>query len=342
MFRTLKIATLVLCSWAPVLASAAPAKATLHDDIPWAEPDGVPLSADIYVPATGRDSYPVVVIYHGGGWLVNDNSIMDATARYLAEQGEFVVANMNYRLLVDNGNQTLMSEIVEDVFGGLLWVKDHIADYGGDPARVAITGDSAGGHLAAMLLTAGRDLSSDGFTRARQAFKPTYLPEGRTAEQVATADGLAVQAAVLSYGAFDLYSAARGGFETEANGFWQWAGAKPRGIFCDKISPDQDPDLYRAVSPLYRIPNADEYRLPPVFAHVGSEDKTTPPEAVKAFVDKMRAAGQPIEYKVYQGKNHAFLDTGCNEFLGNCFEEDAPDTLNDMIAFFDRHLRAKG
>ncbi|MFD2311626.1 alpha/beta hydrolase [Microbulbifer halophilus] len=325
---------LALCNAAAVATEVA-----LHEDIPWAQPEGVPLTLDIHVPSTGRDSYPVVVVYHGGGWLVNDHSIMDAAARYLATEGDFVVANMNYRLLVDNDNRTRMNEIVEDVFGGLLWVKEHIADYGGDPRRVAVTGDSAGGHLAAMVLTAGRNLASAGFDAEKPGFNPSYLPTGKTAEQVAAEDGLAVQAAVLSYGAFDLHATALGGFETEQNGFWQWAGAEPRGIFGTGFNPQDNPELYKAVSPLHRVPSAEDYQLPAVFAHVGSEDTTTPPKAVKAFVDTLRDAGQPVEYRVYEGKNHAFLDTGCNEFLGNCFDEDAPDTLDDMIAFFDRQLR---
>ena len=56
-------------------------------------------------------------------------------------EGEFVVANMNYRLLGDQNNTVTMNQIIEDVFGGLLWVKENIAQYSGDPTRVAITGD---------------------------------------------------------------------------------------------------------------------------------------------------------------------------------------------------------
>ncbi|WP_084645818.1 alpha/beta hydrolase [Marinimicrobium agarilyticum] len=322
----------------------AAAEVTVHEDIPWAEPGGTTLTVDIYTPkgaATkpAEEGFPVVVIYHGGGWLINDESIMDSTARYLAENGGFVVANMNYRLLPDNDNTTYMNEIIEDVFGGLLWVKDHIAQYGGDPSRVAVTGDSAGGHLSAMILTAGRRLSSDGLSNDPPGFTPTYLPDGKTAEAVAVEDGLAVQAAVLSYGAFDLHAAAKGGFETRNNFFWQLAGVEARGLFGEGVNVEDDPELYRAVSPIYLVPEADAYDLPPMFVHVGSEDTTTPPEAVEAFVGTLREKGHDVVYKVYEGKNHAFLDSGCNEHLGNCFDEDAPDTLDDMIEFLNRHLR---
>ena len=138
------------------LADTEPHAFQTHKAVEWAKPEGIPLTLDIYVPKTGKKSYPVLVIYHGGGWLINDNSPMTAMSEYIASHGEFVVANMNYRLLPDNDNTTTLNQMVEDAFGGLLWVKDNIARYGGDPTRIAITGDSAGGHLTAMILMGGR------------------------------------------------------------------------------------------------------------------------------------------------------------------------------------------
>jgi len=338
MFRILFFSLLALFA-GPLAAAAGANEVEIHKDIPWTKTAAKTLTMDIYTPQNGAGRQPVVVMVHGGGWLMNDNHIMDSAARYLAEHGGFVVANLNYRLLGDNQNRTAINEIVEDVFGGVLWVKEHIADYGGDPTEVAITGDSAGGHLSAMVLTAGRNLHSDGFSSEPPGFTPTYLPAGKTAEQVAAEDGLAVQAAVLSYGDFDLYADAQQGFETPDNIFWKLGNAEARGIFGADIALTDHPAFYKAVSPLYLVPAASDYPLPPTFAFVGSRDTTTPPAAVKQFVDKMRAAGQPVEFKVYPGKNHAFLYSGCNEFLGNCFAKDAPDTLDDMIAFLDQHLR---
>ena len=310
-----------------------------QDDIEWAVADDRSLKLDIYTPETAAESRPVVVIYHGGGWLVNNESVMDAMSQYLAEHGGYVVANMNYRLLPDNGNTTTMNEIVEDVFGGLLWVKAHIDQYGGDPNRIAITGDSAGGHLTSMILTAGRNLESDGFAGDSLGFNPTWLPEGKTAERVAAADGLKVQAAVVSYGAFDLYAAAQNGFESSQNMFWQFANAEARGIFGDDINPKDNPEYYRAVSPLYNIPSSEEYPLPPQFHHVGSVDTTTPPEAVRAYVEKLKAAGHSASLKIYEGNNHAYMDTGCIEALGSCFDTHAVPVLKkDILPFLQEHL----
>lgn len=311
---------------------------TVHKAIQFAAPDNFPLTLDIYVPQTGKKTYPVLVIYHGGGWLVNNNSIMNDMASTIARDGEIVVANMNYRLLGDQNNTVTMNQIIEDAFGGLLWVKDHIAEYQGDPKRVAITGDSAGGHLTTMILTRGRQLESDGFAGPSLGFKPSYLPAGKTAEHVAQEDGLKVQAAVVSYGAFDLYTTAQGDFETPKNKFWKFANAEARGIFGNNIHVKDNPDYYKAVSPIYFIPSAREYKLPPQFVHVGSLDKSTPPSSAQHYVDLLKAGKQPVEYKVYPGKNHAFLDNGCN-WAGSCFEKDARWPIEDIIRFLNKTLK---
>jgi acetyl esterase len=179
----------IFASMMVLVSSAQAHEFKVHKNIVWASPKNLSLTADIYVPTTGKATYPVLIIYHGGGWLINNNSIMNSMSEYVASHGEFIVANMNYRLLGDNNNSTTMNEIVEDALGGVLWVKDNIAHYGGDPKRIAVTGDSAGGHLASMILLSGRNLQSDGFAGNTLGFKPSYLPKGKTAEQVAKNDG---------------------------------------------------------------------------------------------------------------------------------------------------------
>lgn len=330
-----------LTLWLGVCACLAQAQVNetvkIHKAIEFAKPDNVPLTLDIYVPQTGKKSYPVLVIYHGGGWLINNNSIMHDMATKVAREGEMLVANMNYRLLGDQNNSVTMNQIVEDAFGGLLWVKEHIAKYGGDPERIAITGDSAGGHLVTMILTRGRQLESDGFAGASLGFNPSYLPAGKTAEQIAREDGLKVQAAVVSYGAFDLYFAAQGGFETASNGFWKFANATPRGLFGNDINLNDHPEYYKAVSPIYFVPKASDYPLPPQFVHVGTLDQATPPATAQQYVDLLRAGKQPVEFKVYPGKNHAYLDNGCN-WTGSCFDKDALWPMEDIINFLNKTL----
>lgn len=302
-------------------------------DVLWASPKGFDLTMDIYTPNTGKKSYPVIVIFHGGGWLINNKSIMKQSAEYLATHGEYVVCNVNYRLLGDLNNTVTVNEIVEDAFGAVLWVKSNIKKYKGNPKKVIVTGDSAGGHLAMMVAGQGHQLSSQGFDGAELGFNPTWLPQGKTAEDIAKANGLEVQGAMLSYGAFDIYNTAKGGFE-KPNFFWEMGNAEARGMLGKDYNYTDNPERYQKVSPIYNIPNAAERALPPLLFTVGSEDNTTTPASIENYIEKLKAAGHTnIQYWIHEGRPHAFLDSGSNEFLKIKFEDDAPPALNVMLDF---------
>jgi acetyl esterase len=324
------------CSEAPELVkNNDPSKYRVARDVLWASPDGFDLTMDIYTPEGGKAPYPVIVMFHGGGWLINDKSIMDQASAYFASNSEYVVCNVNYRLLSDSGNTVTLDEIVEDVFGAVLWVKTKIARYQGDPSRIAVTGDSAGGHLSAMIVNMGDRLGSDGFSAASPVFEPSYLPAGMSAEEVAAQRGLEVQAAILSYGLFDVYASAKGGFERAMNPFWFISGSMPRGLFGDGHDVAGDPEMYRALSPSHNVPRSTERRLPPQLLTVGSDDTLVTPASVKVYADQLRSAGHVAKYWEHAGRTHAFLDSGSNAVLGIRFEDDAPPALDIMIQFLD-------
>ncbi|CAH1000617.1 hypothetical protein LEM8419_01751 [Neolewinella maritima] len=336
---SLLLITCLLHCQTPGTTATAPAspphEVTKATDISWASPRGFDLTMDVYTPQTDRKSYPVIVMYHGGGWLINTKSIMDEPAAYLARHGEYVVCNVNYRLLGDLDNSVTMDEIVGDAFGGLLWVKEHIAEYGGDPDRIIVTGDSAGGHLAAMVATQGHRLSATGeFAAPNYSFRPSYLPASGIPD-----GGVQVQAAILSYGAFDQLGSALGGFETAGNVFWQMGGAEPRGILGDDYTPTDDAERYRMVSPLYLIEPAATRDYPPMLLTVGSEDDLTTPASIRTYIDKLEAAGHDdLQYWVHEGRPHAFLDSGRNEFLGTEFTRDAVPALDYMLAYLNERF----
>jgi acetyl esterase len=292
------------------------------------------LTMDIYTPKTGRDSYPVLVIFHGGGWLINDKSVMDQTAKYLATNSELVICNINYRLLGDNGNTIKLNQIVNDAFGSVLWVKEHIGNYKGDQRRISVTGDSAGGHLAAMIVNSGYRLSSASYTETHM-FLPTYLPQGVTPESVASSNGLAVQAAILSYPALDVYQNGGDSLESWKNPLWFLAGSMPRGVFGNRYNAKSRPELYKAISPLYSIPDIRTRILPPQLVLIGSEDRLIKPSLVQEYYAKLQQAGHPAQYWIHEGRGHAYLDSGSSFILGTSFERDAPEALNVMIDFLN-------
>lgn len=303
--------------------------------IVWASPKDFKLTLDIHVPQTqSTKPKPVLVIFHGGGFLLNSKSIMTDLATSIASRTDVITVNANYRLLSDLDNTTTINEIIEDGMGAVLWVKDNIQQYGGDPTKVAVTGDSAGGHLASMVMLAGRNLDSDGFAKKPLGFKPTYLPQGMTAEQVAKKDGLKLQAAILSYTGFSLVGMAENGFE-KGGPIWGWAHAKPRGFFGDAINLKDNPEYYLALSPDQYLVSAKKYKLPPQFVHVGENDQATKPEFSQKYVEQIKSLGQEAKLKIYPGKKHGFLDSGCNDYNQGCFDDMSKPAVDDMIVFLN-------
>ena len=304
-------------------------------DIVWASPKGFDLTLDIAVPQTATKDKPVLVIFHGGGWLLNNKSIMTDLANSIASRTDVITVNANYRLLTDVNNTTTVNELIEDGMGAVLWVKDNIKHYGGDPKKVAVTGDSAGGHLAAMVVVAGRNLDSDGFNKKPLGFKPTYLPKGKSAEQVARSDGLKIHAAILSYAGYSLVEVAKGNFETEKNPFWKWANATPRSMFGGTINVNDNTEYYEAVSPNHYLISKKDYGLAEQFVHVGELDMMTTPERATAYVEQLKKLGQPVRFTIYEGKGHGFLDSGCNDYNKGCFKDLSEPAVTDMVNFLN-------
>ena len=220
-------------------------KYTVEKDIVWASPEGFDLTLDIYTPLISQEPRPVLVIFHGGGWLVNDKSIMDQMSQYLATNSNYVICNVNYRLLSDLDNSVTLDEIIGDALGALIWIKENIASYNGDKNRVAVTGDSAGAHISAMIVNLGHEINdSDDFSKSLE-FTPTYLPQDTPIHAIKSQDLMAVQASILSYGAFDIYSSAIYGLESSRNPFWYFSGSTPRGVFGDEYSYFTHPEMYK-------------------------------------------------------------------------------------------------
>jgi acetyl esterase len=98
---------------------------------------------------------PVYVYFHGGGWTSGDKG---ALTKYCASQAEggMVVVNVNYRLATRLSLLTgfSMRHVLEDADAALAWVHANIAGYGGDPSRIVLGGDSAGGHISALYAAA--------------------------------------------------------------------------------------------------------------------------------------------------------------------------------------------
>lgn len=106
---------------------------------------GGPIPVRIYRPETGEDGpLPVLVYYHGGGFVFASVRAVDRQVRLIANEARVIVVSVDYRLAPEHPFPAPQDD-AEDAF---LWARAHAASLGGDPARIGVGGDSAGGHLA--------------------------------------------------------------------------------------------------------------------------------------------------------------------------------------------------
>lgn len=112
-----------------------------------------PLPARIYQPLSSAVPLPTIVWFHGGGWTTGSLETGDIVARALSSGTPAVVVSVAYRL----GPEYPWPAATQDAAAALRWTAAHVGELGGDPARIAVGGDSAGGNLAAVLAQLARD-----------------------------------------------------------------------------------------------------------------------------------------------------------------------------------------
>lgn len=156
--------------------------------------------ARVYAPATADASSrrPVVVFFHGGGFIGGDLNLVDNTCRRLAADNDAIVVSATYRLAPEHAYPAAH----DDSFAAVRWVHEHIAQYGGDPDQIVVMGESAGAALAAAAAIEARDA---GIHLAAQVLvNPLTDPEAATPSRTEFADGpfLSAQAVAASWGAY--------------------------------------------------------------------------------------------------------------------------------------------
>lgn len=223
------------------------------------------LPARVFQPRSMAAALPVVVHLHGGGWVRRDLEVADWLLSRIAAGVPAVVVSVDYRL----APQHPFPAAVDDAFAATTWIARHAHQYGGDPSRIAIMGDSSGGNLAAVTALAARDAGEPRLACQVLLYPPLDLTG---ASPSLSADP---KAPVLS----------RDALET----------------FRDHYLGDTDPGDPR-VSPLL----ADDHRgLPPTLVQVGDLDPLR--DDASRYVEALRAAGVPVRGTVYVGAIHAFL-----------------------------------
>lgn len=284
-------------------------------DVVYAKPGVKTLKYDVYTPK-GAKGLPVIVIIHGGGWRANTEDIMRGMARELTRSGRYVVCSIDYRWVqkLDGDSEgNTMADLIGDVYGAIAHIMEHAAEYGGDPTRIALTGDSAGGHLSAAAANMPDRIGAGGFGKAPGVFEfmPSYIPKDKTIEAVRGEITSAIRATAPSYGVF---------------------GGDLLKHYSDNLAAD---DKWQgAISPIAHIPDAAE-RAVPQYLLRGTEDFLIADEGVRAYADALTGAGQRVEYVQVPGASHAFFDWKPDAQTKATFEKIGVPYCRKMEAFFD-------
>ncbi|HVW40826.1 MAG TPA: alpha/beta hydrolase [Amycolatopsis sp.] len=235
-------------------------------------PGGKRFLLDVYRPREPFDEpRPVLLQIHGGAWMVDSKDHQGIPLmQHLARRGWVCVA-INYPL----SPAAHWPEHIVAVKRAVAWIRDTIASYGGDPSFLAVTGGSAGGHLAALLALTQNDA----------ALQPGF----------AEAD-TSVQACVPLYGVYDF--AATSGAKSSEYRLKQLLARYVVGK-----DPVRFLDEYIAASPLDRITE----KAPPFFVIHGERDTMVPVREAREFVRRLRQASpNPVAYAEMPGAQHAF------------------------------------
>lgn len=252
---------------------------------------------DLYLPA-GAGPFPLVVVIHGGGFMMGDKSGVDGVDALLA-QG-YAVASINYRL---SGEAKFPAQI-QDVKTAVRWLRAHAEEYHLDPQKFGAWGASAGGNLAALLGTSCGDpaLEGAGLGNAEQSS--------------------CVQAVVDWYGPTDFLQMDQ-----------QFSGTSCPADHDDASSPESQligapiqskPDLAKAANPItYVTPQA-----PPFFIQHGTADCNVPPQQSQILYDALQAAigADKVSLTFLEGAGH-----GGSQFTDLANLQRVTDFLNTYL-----------
>ncbi|WP_141779316.1 alpha/beta hydrolase [Nocardioides albertanoniae] len=220
----------------------------------------------IYTPRGLSGPAPVVINFHGGGWcLGTPEQSAWVSSNVAAETGSIVVAP-SYRLAPEHP----FPAGVEDAWSTVEWVAKHVDDLGGDPSKISVMGDSAGGNLAAVVSLMARDAGGPPI-RAQVLIYPAVEMYETFPSEAANADGPVLTSKQMStFG--HLYMGSRYGDET-----WQ-------------------------ASPMRADSHAD---LPP--AHIITALHDPIRDHGTLYADALRAAGTPVDLVDYGTAFHGFM-----------------------------------
>jgi acetyl esterase/lipase len=246
----------------------------------------------VYVPTTEPGPRPVLVYFHGGGWVIGDLETHDSTVRALASGSGATVVSVDYRLAPEHP----FPAPLDDCLAAVRWVADHGAEIDVDPARLAVAGDSAGGNLAAAVALALRDTGPA--LRAQVLVYP--VTDGTLGEPSMDENG-------------------DGYFLTKATMAWFW----------DHYMGDRDRATEPTASVLH-APDEALAGLPPALVITAEFDPLR--DEGEAYASRLAAAGADVTTSRYDGMIHGFFSMGDFVPEGKAAIDEASEMLRAALA----------
>ena len=242
----------------------APKTDIVHKVLPVGSDEGTLVR--MYKPLdAGPGPLPIIVYYHGGGWVIADLDTYEPSARALAAKTGAIVASVAYRQAPEHTFPTAH----EDAFAAYKWIAQNAAEIGGDPARIATAGESAGGNLAVAVAMMARD-------------RGVRLPNHILSVYPIADHDVASQSYTKYAKAMPL-----------SKPFMEW--------FFDYYTPDWRDNEEEFVA----LVDADLSGLPATTIINAEIDPLT--SEGEELERKLRAAGVPVERRLYEGVTHEFF-----------------------------------
>ncbi len=220
----------------------------------------------IYRPE-GDGPFPVLVYYHGGGWVFDSIDTHDPVCRMWANSGACIVVSVGYRLAPEHK----FPSAIDDSYAALCWVAENADQFQGDATRLAVGGDSAGGNIATVMAIMARDKNGPHLAFQLLMYPATDISSLETDSHLQFATGYLLEKPLM-----------------------EWC----RNHYLTDLAEAKNP----LVSPLL---TPDLSNLPPAFLCSGDADVLR--DEGKAYADQLKEAGVAVEYKCYPGLIHAFL-----------------------------------
>ena len=257
------------------MADTGEGRFTFHRDIEYAVHDGVSLRGHLWVP-NGEGPHPVLICIHGGGWRIGsaDNYMQWGPA--IAAEG-FALFSICYRLTLP-ANKPVWPQAPNDVRAAVQFVRGRARDYGLDRDRIAMMGDSAGGHLSALVALAG----------------DSPLFAGAYRDDPFAGESTRVKAVVGNYGVYDMVQQWRHDQAVRAHDH-----IVELFLGC---TPMDDRNLYFAASPLSHAIRGNCHTS--LLLTHGTEDDVVDRIQTDEFHDALKMAGFYTRKLIVQGAGH--------------------------------------